>query len=93
MPGLGRVTVRPEPRPAASPARLAGLVGRHRRIIDDMASLGFDVAVTRHGDDGTPWRALSHPSSFIHERGLRPGVGGDAVAGGAGGGVDGTQEA
>jgi hypothetical protein len=31
-----------------------------------MALLGFDVALTRHGDGGTPWRALFYPSGFVH---------------------------
>jgi len=29
-----------------------------------MVRQGFDVALTRNGDAG--WRALFHPSSFIH---------------------------
>ena len=37
-------------------------------LIDGMVSLGFDVALTRHGGGGQPWRALFYPSSFIHER-------------------------
>jgi hypothetical protein len=35
-------------------------------VVGGMARLGFDVALTRHGDGGTPWRALFYPGGFVH---------------------------
>jgi hypothetical protein len=35
-------------------------------VVEGMAQLGFDVALTRHGDGGTPWRALFYPGGFVH---------------------------
>lgn len=35
-------------------------------VIDGMIRLGYDVALTRHGDGGTPWRVLFFPAGRVH---------------------------
>jgi hypothetical protein len=35
-------------------------------VVDDMRSLGYDVALTRHGGTSLGWRALFYPSRFLH---------------------------
>lgn len=36
-------------------------------VVDGMMRLGFDIALTRHGDGGgAPWRALFYPAGFVH---------------------------